>query len=153
MFVAVAASSISASHTESSKSPTPRALLHWCNGASFGHADLLVPDVVGFRTDRVPDLPDENPLRVVPDWACEILSPNTVRDDRVKKLRIYAQHDVPWVWLVDPSARTIECFETIDRLPRQTVVAADAEVTSLLPFDDLPFDLARIWGAAPVSGS
>lgn len=114
---------------------------------------LLVPDVVGFRTDRVPELPDENPLRVVPDWACEILSPNTVRDDRVKKLRIYAQHDVPWVWLVDPSARTIECFETIDRLPRQTVVAADAEVTSLPPFDDLPFDLARIWGAAPVSGS
>lgn len=70
-----------------------------------------------------------------------------------QKLRIYAQHDAPWVWLVDPSARTIECFETIDRLPRQTVVAADAEVTNLPPFDDLPFDLARIWGAAPVSGS
>lgn len=38
---------------------------------------LLVPDLLGYRVERVPELPDENPLRIVPDWACEILSPGT----------------------------------------------------------------------------
>lgn len=112
----------------------------------FGSDRLLVPDVLGYRTERVPELPDENPLAITPDWACEILSPRSARDDRLKKLRIYAQHEVPWVWLVDPETRAIECFESVDRLPRQSRVASDGETASLPPFD-LPLDVDALWGA------
>jgi len=45
-----------------------------------------VPDLAGWRVERVPDLPDENPLTVLPDWCCEILSPRTARDDKRLKL-------------------------------------------------------------------
>ena len=107
---------------------------------------LLVPDLLGYRVERVPELPDENPLRIVPDWACEILSPGTARDDRLKKLRIYAAHQVQWTWIVDPDARTIECFEAVDRLPRQTLVAQEGETVALPPFD-LPIEVDSIWGA------
>lgn len=107
---------------------------------------LVVPDLLGYRVERVPELPDENPIRVVPDWACEILSPGTVRDDRLKKLRIYAAHQVPWTWIVDPDARTIECFEAVEGLPRQTQVAQEGETVALPPFD-LPIAIDSLWGA------
>ena len=92
---------------------------------------LVVPDLLGYRVERVQVLPDENPLRLVPDWACEILSPGSVRDDRLKKLRRYAAHQVEWTWIVDPDARTVECFEARDGLPRQTHVAQGGDVLSL----------------------
>ena len=47
---------------------------------------LVVPDLAGWRVDRVPELPDENPLTLVPDWVCEVLSSTTERDDRRLKL-------------------------------------------------------------------
>jgi Uma2 family endonuclease len=109
---------------------------------------LLVPDMLGYRVDRVADLPDENPLRIVPDWCCEILSPSSACDDRLKKLRIYASYGVRWTWIVDPEARTIECYESVDRLPRQTVVAEAGETATLPPFD-LPLEIDKLWGAGP----
>lgn len=92
------------------------------------------------------ELPDENPLTLIPDWACEILSPGTARDDRLKKLRIHAMHGVPWTWIVDPDARSIECFEAADGLPRQAQVAGEGETVELLPFG-LPLEIAALWGA------
>lgn len=97
--------------------------------------------------ESVPELPDDNPLRLVPDWTCEILSPGSARADRLKKLRIYAQHGVAWTWLVDPEARTVECFEAVDHLPRQAVVASDADTIPLPPFD-LPIAVDAIWGSS-----
>jgi Uma2 family endonuclease len=52
---------------------------------------LAVPDLAGWRVERVPDLPDENPLAVLPDWCCEILSPRTARDDKRLTLPLYAR--------------------------------------------------------------
>jgi Uma2 family endonuclease len=109
---------------------------------------LMVPDLLGYRVERVAELPDDNPLRIVPDWVCEILSPGSVRDDRLKKLRIYAAHGIPWTWIVDPEARTVECFESTDRLPRQALVAQEGEIATLPPFD-LPITIDALWGAQP----
>lgn len=107
---------------------------------------LVVPDLLAYRAERVPELPDDNPLLIAPDWACEILSPGSARDDRLKKLRIYASHDVRWTWIVDPDARSVECFESVERLPRQTLVAQEGETVALPPFD-LPIAIDRLWGA------
>ena len=58
---------------------------------------LAVPDIAGWRVERVPRLPEENPLTVIPDWCCEVLSPSTARPDRVLKLPLYAQAGVQWI--------------------------------------------------------
>jgi Uma2 family endonuclease len=107
---------------------------------------LVVPDLLGYRVENVPELPNQNPLQIVPDWACEILSPASIRDDRLKKLRIYAAHGVSWTWIVDPDARTVECFEAKEHLPQQTFVAQDGDTVSLPPFD-LPISIGSLWGA------
>ncbi len=96
---------------------------------------LLVPDLSGLRVERVPDLPDENPLTILPDWCCEVLSPRTARDDVTVKLPLYARSGVGWIWIVDPMRRLIEAFETIDGRPALTATAKDDDRVALPPFD------------------
>src|SRR5439155_180367 len=70
--------------------------------------NAMVPDIAGWRRERMPDYPDTSGCEIAPDWLCEIQSPRTARHDRVRKLPIYARHGVAHVWLLDPSARTLE---------------------------------------------
>ncbi|HEY0193639.1 MAG TPA: Uma2 family endonuclease [Kofleriaceae bacterium] len=96
---------------------------------------LAVPDLAGWRVERVPDLPDENPLTVLPDWCCEVLSPTTARDDKRLKLPMYAEYNVPWIWLVDPTLRLIEVYQTVNGQPTLYATARGAERMVIPPFD------------------
>jgi Uma2 family endonuclease len=64
--------------------------------------DVLVPDLAGWRRERMPSLPEAAWFEIPPDWVCEVVSPVTGRLDRVRKVPIYARHQVEWLWLVDP---------------------------------------------------
>jgi Uma2 family endonuclease len=64
--------------------------------------EVYRPDVVGWRRDRVPERPTGTPIRIRPDWVCEVLSPSNPGLDRVKKLNRYHRFEVPHYWLVDP---------------------------------------------------
>lgn len=71
--------------------------------------NVLVPDVAGWRRERMPVFPDGSCwFDLAPDWVCEILSPSTRRIDQVYKARIYARAGIPWLWFVDPVARMVE---------------------------------------------
>ena len=108
-------------------------------------ADVVVPDLAGWRRERLPEVPDEPFLDVVPDWICEILSPSTQRIDRVVKLRIYARAGVPVLWLVDPVAHTLEVLAARDAVWVLVGTYADAEVVHAVPFEAAAFDLSRWW--------
>lgn len=105
-----------------------------------GH--VLVPDLAGWRKERLPAFPDAAYLELRPDWVCEVLSPSTRRIDLVQKARIYAQAGVPWAWFVDPAARVVE----VRRLQEgQWLIehTADAtEVVRLPPFDAIELNPA-----------
>jgi len=72
--------------------------------------DVLVPDLAGWRRDRMPDLPEIAYFTLAPDWVCEVISPSSGRLDRVRQMPIYARERVEHVWLVDPIACTIEVY-------------------------------------------
>ena len=72
--------------------------------------EVSVPDIVGWRRERMPELPDDHRFEVVPDWVCEILSPSTASYDRNAKLATYARFGVIHAWIVDPKRRTVEAF-------------------------------------------
>ncbi len=95
---------------------------------------LAVPDLAGWRADKYPELPDDNPLRIVPDWCVEVLSPSTGSSDRTLKLPLYASTGVAHVWLVDPELRTLEIYESIDGRPTLVGVGRDDDVAALAPF-------------------
>ena len=56
--------------------------------------DVVVPDLAGWRRERLPRLPNEAFFTLAPDWVCEVISPSTAAMDRVKKLTIYARESV-----------------------------------------------------------
>lgn len=45
-----------------------------------------------------------------PDLAIEILSPSSVKRDKIDKLQTYAQFNIPEYWIVDPDMETLEQY-------------------------------------------
>lgn len=108
--------------------------------------DLLVPDLAGWKRERFPVEEPHNWISVSPDWVCELLSPGTMRKDRVHKMRIYARHRVPHLWLVDPTAKSLEVFQ-LDDSGRWIVLGVYFEDDKVRaePFSRLEFDLSNLW--------
>jgi len=53
------------------------------------HPDVLVPDIAGWRRERLPPdfLDESDALTLAPDWCCEVLSPSTERlTERARRL-------------------------------------------------------------------
>jgi Uma2 family endonuclease len=70
--------------------------------------DVVVPDLAGWRRERMPQLPTDKAYFDAPDWACEVLSPSTATIDCGVKREVYTKHAVPHIWLVDPEAKTLD---------------------------------------------
>ena len=109
-------------------------------------ADVLVPNLAGWRRERMPVLSNAEPyFTLAPDWACEVLSPSTTASDRAQKLPIYARELVTHVWLVDPLQRTLEVLRREGtRWLILAVHRGDARVRAE-PFDAIELDLAILW--------
>ena len=109
------------------------------------HGDVLVPDLAGWRRERMPRLPKTAFFELAPDWVCEVLSPSTARIDRIKKRRIYAREGIAWLWMVDPIARTLEVFQ-LER-ERWVLAAAHGAVEKVRaePFAAVEIELERWW--------
>jgi Uma2 family endonuclease len=110
------------------------------------HDDVVVPDLAGWRRDRMPELPDEAWFALAPDWACEVLSASTEAVDRTEKMPIYARERVTYVWLVDPIARTLEVFLEGPSFLLVSAWRDDARVRAE-PFDAIELDVSLLWRA------
>lgn len=106
---------------------------------------VLVPDLAGWRRERMPSLPDVAWFELAPDWVCEVLSPSTARIDRVEKLPIYAAAGVGHVWLIDPILRTLDAFALHEGRWLLLGVREGADPVALPPFDAVSFDLSALW--------
>ena len=106
---------------------------------------VLVPDLAGWRRERLPALPETAWFEVAPDWICEVLSPSTARVDRVEKLPIYAAAGVRHAWLIDPDLRTLEAFENQDGRWLLLAARENDNPIQLPPFDAISFPLNALW--------
>ena len=107
--------------------------------------EILVPDLAGWRRERMPELPDTAYFTLAPDWACEVLSASTRRVDLQEKRPAYAREGVAYLWLVDPADRTLEAFELRDGEWVLIACAKDSEPVSVRPFDAITFSLGDLW--------
>jgi Uma2 family endonuclease len=110
----------------------------------FGE-DVLVPDLAGWRRERLPTMPESAFFAVAPDWICEVLSPSTERIDRSRKLRIYAQAGVCHAWLVNPVERTLEVLRLREGAWTIVTVYSGTEGVRAEPFDAVELPLGRLW--------
>ena len=108
---------------------------------------VVVPDLAGWRRERLPAEPETAFAEIAPDWVCEILSPSTARLDRGPKRRIYAEAGVGHLWLLDPADGVFEALALtggrwllVDAVERGESVALPPFDAVTFPLDVFPFD-------------
>ena len=107
--------------------------------------DIVVPDITGWRRERMPVFPDTAYTTLAPDWVCEVLSPTTRKLDLGGKSAVYARAGVGTIWFADPIARSLEA--RVLRGGKWVAIATlhnDATV-SLPPFEAISFSLGDLW--------
>ncbi len=109
--------------------------------------EVDVPDIAGWRRERMPSVPEGHRFTVVPDWVCEVLSPSTESKDREIKLPIYARFGVAFAWLLDPRKRTLETYALGDGVWRETGRFADRDQVRAAPFDAVVIALDDLWAS------
>jgi Uma2 family endonuclease len=111
--------------------------------------DKIVPDLAGWRRERMPDAlgnaKEAAHYDLVPDWVCEVISPSTEATDRGKKMRIYRREGVRHAWLMNPLPQTLEVYRLekglwvfVDTYEKEDVVRAE-------PFEAIELSLGRLW--------
>lgn len=107
--------------------------------------EVAVPDLAGWRRERMPIPPEDHRFEIVPDWVCEILSPSTASKDRKIKLPVYAHYGVQYAWIVDPTARTLEVYRLNAGIWLESGRFAAAEQVAAPPFEAVSIDLKALW--------
>jgi len=106
---------------------------------------VLVPDLAGWRRERMPEVPDVAFFELAPDWLCEVLSPSTAARDRTRKMRHYARAGVRHVWLLDPAPQTLEVYRLDGDAWRVVMTAAANDKVRAEPFDAVELGLSGLW--------
>ncbi|MBM4345934.1 MAG: Uma2 family endonuclease [Deltaproteobacteria bacterium] len=114
-------------------------------GFDIGHGSFVGPDLAGIRKARCPEFPTGFPIRLVPDWVCEVLSPSNAHYDRGDKAEAYAKAGVPWYWIVDADERTVEVLELVNGRWQIFGVYTDGAVVALPPFEDVTLTVSEIF--------
>lgn len=107
--------------------------------------DILVPDLAGWKRERMPQFPEAPYSTLAPDWVCEVLSPSTEQVDRERKLPIYAREGVRHVWLIDPGIQELTVFRLDTGHYAHIATFNEEDLARASPFDALELELERLW--------
>jgi Uma2 family endonuclease len=108
--------------------------------------EIYCHDAAGWRRDRVSERPTGWPVRIRPDWVCEIVSPKHERNDLVVKPRVLHGAEVPHYWILDPDERILlvhrwspDGYVVVQR-------AAAGETVRAEPFDAIELRVSTLFG-------
>jgi Uma2 family endonuclease len=114
-------------------------------GIELPNTPEIAPDLAGWHRTRLPELPEDEPIRLVPDWVCEMLSPRTRRHDLLVKKPYYARIGVPHHWLVDLDARTVTAYRLESSHWVELGVWGDEHEARIEPFEAVALDVGSWW--------
>jgi Uma2 family endonuclease len=107
---------------------------------------IYLPDVAGWRRERLPELPKARPIRTAPDWVCEVLSPSNAANDLVKKFRGYHAARVPHYWVVDPREESLVVYRYTPEGYLAVLTAITGETVRAEPFDAVELRIGELFG-------
>jgi hypothetical protein len=106
---------------------------------------VVVPDIAGWRVERLTPFPETAFIESPPDWLAEVLSPSTQAIDRTDKLSVYAEFGVKHCWYVDPIARTLEVFALTGGKWLIANTFREVDPVTAPPFEVHTFPLDVLW--------
>lgn len=115
----------------------------------FETHEVYRPDVVGWRREHVPTRPTGTPIRIRPDWICEILSRSNAKDDQVTKFETYRRSGVPHYWIVDPDLRTLRVHRWTNEGYLVVLTADGEQRVRAEPFEAIELKVGVLFGDDP----
>ena len=109
--------------------------------------EVYLPDVVGWRRQRVPQRPVGRPVRTRPDWACEILSPSNAKRDLVDKFKVLHANEIPYYWIADPLEQTLIVHRWQPGGYLVILTSAAGETVRAEPFEAVELRVSTLFGA------
>lgn len=103
-------------------------------------------DLVGWRRDRVPEFPRGWPVRVRPDWVCEMLSPSNEKRDLIDKMRVLHVAGVPHYWIGNPQDKTLVVHRWEPKGYLIVLTAASGDVVRAEPFEAVELRIDVLFG-------
>lgn len=83
-------------------------------GVEYDNHNSFIHDIAGWKIENWKQFyksePEKPPVRLKPDWVCEILSSNW-KTDTYYKLNTLQQYKIPFYWIVDLKASIITVYE------------------------------------------
>ena len=104
---------------------------------------VVQPDILYVATDRL-SIISERGIEGAPTLVVEVLSPSTASLDRERKVRLYAEHSVPYYWIADPDSRSVEAY-ALAGAAYALASRVTTEPAALPPLGRLALDPAAIW--------
>lgn len=108
-------------------------------------SEAMVPDLAGWRRERMPVMPDVAYFDLVPDWTCKVVSPETGILDRTRKMPVYAREGVSHLWIVDPVLRTLEVYRLESGRWFVASIHGGNDAVRAEPFQEVEFEIGRWW--------
>jgi Uma2 family endonuclease len=110
--------------------------------------ELYCHDVVGWRRDRVPECPRGRPIRIRPDWVCEMLSPSNEKRDLIDKMGVLQRAGVPHYWIGNPQDKTLVVHRWEPKGYAIVLAAASGDVVRAEPFEAIELRVDVMFGDA-----
>lgn len=108
---------------------------------------IVRPDIAGWRRERFPELPKTFPVELRPDWVCEVCADrNARRRDSLQKRRIYAEHGVPYYWILDLVEERLVVFQLVEGMYQEILEAGRSERICAPPFEALELPIGALFG-------
>jgi Uma2 family endonuclease len=119
----------------------------------LGESDIVSPDLVGWRRERVTAFPATRPITAVPDWICEVLSPSNERRDRIHKADLYLAAGVPFYWIIDVGARTLEAYRSQQGAWLRLGAWTDGDKPRIAPFEAIELEVGSLFPPSDMTAS
>jgi len=113
---------------------------------AYVRGEIYCHDAAGWRRDRVPIEPTEWPVRIRPDWVCEIVSPKHERHDCVDKPRVLHAAEVPHYWILDPDEKILLVHRWSPNGYTVVQRAAAGETVRAEPFEAIELRVSALFG-------
>lgn len=117
----------------------------------FDQGDTFRLSVAGWRCDRVPEQATSNPVRIRPNWICDIYSANRGHN-LTRNKRAYHHHGVMHYWIIDPRERLLFVNRWSPEGYIEVQSAEFGEIVHPEPFEVLPFSLGLFFDEADAQG-
>jgi Uma2 family endonuclease len=108
--------------------------------------EVYRPDLVGWRRERMPERPRGRPIRLRPDWVCEVLSPSNARTDLRDKFKVFQRCEVPHHWVVSPEEELLTVHRWTPQGYLTALIATRGEVVRAEPFDAIELRVGLLFG-------